>query len=765
MAKSQIVPRLLTRSVEFRASDTGENGDGRTLEGYAAVFGATTYIREYGIEFTEEIAPGAFKKTLRERKPIMQFNHGNDVRTGQVPIGVFRELREDEHGLYVEGRLFDNDLVEPIRQAIEGKAITGMSFKFNIIRDEWRDNADKRLSNAEIERLLFDPGTRGPLKRTIKEVALYEAGPVSSPAYEQTTVGVRSAFEGLTPDQRAALLRELSPPSDDVETTRDEPAPVETREEEVENMSVTTDEAVTTADNTDAAPAGTSERETNKEGHAPSVTTTTESEGAIMDTTLTVEERAARQGEIRARLNEIDAEFNGAELPVTVQGEWDSLTDEHEGHQRAIDAAVSRKERLSKLATKEGHRESGSDRGAPAFHKSADNIYDLTEIRNKARTPSDIGPLARDAALRIVERTRFIGNKERSQDQLDKLLNYTDDSKGSIAQRIIATGSPAYERAFGRLMATQRFEMLSSEDQRVIQNAHMRDQSLSIDSEGGYAVPYHLDPTVLLDNPGRVNPLRQIARSVSIVGKEWQAVTSEGVSVERVAESTRGSGNWNASPEANFDLVQPVARPTTVRAHTRLSIELDQDWSQVRAEVARAFADAKEEEEALAFTLGEDNGVTGPEGIAYRLSNEPGSLVAVDLSSAADVFELDNDMWPRYRPNARFVANKTTINTVRQYESVQSNGAIWQPSLQPGAPSQLIGYPIHELSTLPDNVLILGDFSRFVIVERVGMSIELIPHMFNAAGAPTGQRGIHMLYRNTSLVLTPSAFRMNAEAS
>lgn len=197
---------LCTRSVEFRAADTEEGGDGRTLEGYAAVFGQSTDINSWEGRFTESIAPGSFTKTLAERKPMMQYDHGHDARVGNIPIGVYQEIREDEHGLYVQGRMFDNPVVEPIRQAIEAGAISGMSFKFKVNRDEWRDSQGNLVRPEELGRLLYEPGDRGPLQRTIKEIQLFEAGPVTTPQYEQTSVGVRS----LSDEERESLVADYA---------------------------------------------------------------------------------------------------------------------------------------------------------------------------------------------------------------------------------------------------------------------------------------------------------------------------------------------------------------------------------------------------------------------------------------------------------------------------------------------------------------------------------------------------------------------------
>ncbi|RGP48446.1 hypothetical protein AWH04_13265 [Rhodococcus erythropolis] len=193
---------LITRSVEFRSAT--EPGDGLTLEGYAAVFNQDTEISSWEGTFSERIVKGAFTKTLAERTPVMQFDHGHDPRTGTVPIGVYTELREDSHGLYVAGRLHDNDLVLPIRQAIASGALTGMSFRFRVIQDAWTDTKGRIIAAEDA----YDRMYRGEkVARTIREVALSEAGPVVSPAYAGTSVGVRNTT--ITSSQAARRLRLL----------------------------------------------------------------------------------------------------------------------------------------------------------------------------------------------------------------------------------------------------------------------------------------------------------------------------------------------------------------------------------------------------------------------------------------------------------------------------------------------------------------------------------------------------------------------------
>jgi len=188
----------LVRSVSFRAEPSD---DGLTLEGYGAVFNAETVIDSWEGQFTERIAPGAFKRTLGIRTPVLQFDHGQHPLIGSLPIGTIRSIREDSHGLKVRARLADNWLVEPVRDAIRDGAITGMSFRFRVLGEKWEESTE-----------------RGGLPtRTITEVELFEVGPVVFPAYEQTSVGVRSAaaLDALQdPEVRAEIARILASGTD-----------------------------------------------------------------------------------------------------------------------------------------------------------------------------------------------------------------------------------------------------------------------------------------------------------------------------------------------------------------------------------------------------------------------------------------------------------------------------------------------------------------------------------------------------------------------
>jgi phage head maturation protease len=106
----QIYRDGLLRMAPFQVREAeGDGGeDGLTLEGHAAVFGARTVINSWEGRFTEELAPGAFRKTFRERTPVLQFDHGSHPLLGSFPLGRFIDStpKEDEVGAFVRARLF-----------------------------------------------------------------------------------------------------------------------------------------------------------------------------------------------------------------------------------------------------------------------------------------------------------------------------------------------------------------------------------------------------------------------------------------------------------------------------------------------------------------------------------------------------------------------------------------------------------------------------------------------------------------------------------
>lgn len=184
------------RSVPFTLTRDGDGTtDGLTFEGYGAVFNSPTRIDSWEGTFDEQIAPGAFRKSLRERTPKFQFDHGHHPLIGSIPIGTISDIQEDDRGLFVQARLGQHIIIDLIREAISTGAIDGMSFRFSVVRDEWADKNGKVIkTESELSSLLWgEEPERLPLLRTLKEVKVAEVGPVVWPAYADTSAAVRSA--------------------------------------------------------------------------------------------------------------------------------------------------------------------------------------------------------------------------------------------------------------------------------------------------------------------------------------------------------------------------------------------------------------------------------------------------------------------------------------------------------------------------------------------------------------------------------------------
>lgn len=132
--------------------------------------------------FLERTVKGAFKKTIKENRQNIKvlFDHGYDPSIGNKVLGVITDLREDPGGPVGDVPLFDTSYNRDLLPGLEAGAY-GSSFRFRVIRDEWNDDPGRSEYNPD-----------GIPERTIKEVRLFEFGPVTFPANPDSTAGVRS---------------------------------------------------------------------------------------------------------------------------------------------------------------------------------------------------------------------------------------------------------------------------------------------------------------------------------------------------------------------------------------------------------------------------------------------------------------------------------------------------------------------------------------------------------------------------------------------
>lgn len=166
--------------VEVRKDDNGQ----RTAKGYAALFDKLSPKR---FNFQEKIRSGAFKNSIKKGEIKALWNHDDNFVLGSMQNGTLR-LEEDERGLKFELDLPDTQAGKDAAVSIKRKDVTGMSFGFRAIKQEWDEKDPKNII------------------RTLVEVECREISPTAFPYYPTTKVNIRS--ENAYEEYRKTKLNE-----------------------------------------------------------------------------------------------------------------------------------------------------------------------------------------------------------------------------------------------------------------------------------------------------------------------------------------------------------------------------------------------------------------------------------------------------------------------------------------------------------------------------------------------------------------------------
>lgn len=374
------------------------------------------------------------------------------------------------------------------------------------------------------------------------------------------------------------------------------------------------------------------------------------------------------------------------------------------------------------------------------------------------------GQVFRDAEQAIAEASRSGLLPDHAAETVTALLERGPTRSRTVAARwAAATGSLDYARAFAKLLQDpERGHLVWTEDESAAFRAaaavqdEMRAMSLS-DSAGGYLVPFTLDPAIMLSSAGFTSTLRQRARVVTTATDSWSGVTSAGVSSEWLAEATEAAA---ATPT----LGQPTIPVHKLSTYCEYSVEVGMDAVGFLAELQKIMLDAAATAAETAYTTGSGSGQ--PTGLVTALvASSPSVIVPSSTSNAlvaADIYALQNALAARWQQRASWLAPLAIINTIAQFET--SNGALKFPEVGNG---QLLRRPLDE-SSLIDGTFgsgenycaVYGDLSQFVIVDRIGATFELIPHVLGSNRRPTGQRGAWLYQRTGSDSVIDSAFAL-----
>jgi len=464
-----------------------------------------------------------------------------------------------------------------------------------------------------------------------------------------------------------------------------------------------------------------------------------------------------REDQIRTRIAELrdSIDFVGAELRNIddAAGDRSLNDDETKRWQDGEDAIDAYRSELADLERRQqiveqfkagrisGDRGDQSTRESFNFHRGVDDALTLASDRSATTTQLSDGLL------------RSIDGRDVDDTQVRTLLKrHRYDT--SWTRNLLARSSDAYAEAWQKYILGHEASM--SQEQRTA-------LSIGTNANGGFLVPTHLDPTVILTNDGSTNAVRRIARVVTLTeGNVWNGVTSAGVTASWDGELVEVSDD---SPTFGNPSITCVRAQSLVQA----SIEAFQDINGLASDVMMMFADARDRLEGAAHCTGSGSGQ--PTGIFTAL--DANTNVEVTSTTAATIGLVDlqairSGVGQRWRNNGTWLTNPTWADAIRALGSAL--GASFSVYLPEGNAERWLGRPVIETddapetvtTTVADNRVVFGDFSNYVIVDKPGgTSIEFIPHMFNSANVlPDGRRAWYMNFRSGADSVNDVAFRL-----
>ena len=352
-------------------------------------------------------------------------------------------------------------------------------------------------------------------------------------------------------------------------------------------------------------------------------------------------------------------------------------------------------------------------------------------------------------------------------DRVDKVLR-GGDPRAQTARYLNAVGDPEYMTAFCKLLrdplhghlkySAGEVEAVQAADQARIFAAALETSST------GFPLPLTVDPSIILEGDGALNPVRALADVRTIGTHDLQSVSSDGVTAEYANEGTEVS---DASPS----LLGPKIATEQGRAFVQYTIEAGQDDPTLAGELARLIRDAREVLDASVFLTG--TGSDQPSGI-LNIGGLNGLTTTERVQTATAATFVPGDSWAlKAAIPARFI-NKTTFaaapatwdTAFRQVAQADATEPRQFANGDRGA--DFLGRPKVEWSTMDTatattgkKIIVAGDFATgYRIVDRLGAQAELIPHMFGTAGnLPTGTRGLYVYWRTGAGVVALNALR------
>ena len=474
---------------------------------------------------------------------------------------------------------------------------------------------------------------------------------------------------------------------------------------------------------------------------------------------MTREEILVRMAEVSDRLTEI-AELSDDDMTDELREEFETLETEF-GELEERDQRLATDARIRAAVNDPARVVAGDNPHNPLDdpdnpdNPRGRNPFDLDETR-----AADFGDL-RGRSLAAVEQAQ--GFTDRDREILTGWVeDLEDDDAGSrnagsrLMRHIVVTSSPDYVRNWKRAFKTG-----ATRGQPDPEAVGYLSRAMSLtDASGGFAIPQQLDPALILTSDGSTNPIRQISRHVIATGDTWTGLSTTHAAWSNDAEAAEVSDDATT-------FVQPSIPIHKAQVFIPFSVEIEMDYPGFSEDLRLIIANGNDDLDATNFATG--TGTGQPTGIVTALTGGASEVASAttDVFAIADVYAVEEGLAEKYLGRARWTANRAIYNDVRQFDT--SGGAgLWE-RIGNGLPPELLGYAAHVASAMDgvinatvDNFLaILGDWSNYVIADRVGMTLELVPHLFATANnRPSGQRGFYGYARTGADSVNDGGFSM-----
>lgn len=459
--------------------------------------------------------------------------------------------------------------------------------------------------------------------------------------------------------------------------------------------------------------------------------------------------------ELAARIVELEAEADGRPFSAEQGAEFAELV----AQRKELEGIIAELETRLKVVEEATQKPNAVDVvGEPRFNapnviSAPDNVHDLAAYRQRVGSVDDLPQAYRDGAMRIIEKVQLpvSPDADKARSRLAELVEkHKDEDYGWVSRRVIGTSSPHFVEAWARYV---------SGGEHMVPSRLMAALQTYSDANGGYAIPVTIDPSFVLTTDGAVNPLRDdMARIETITTKQWAPVTTGGVTASYAAETAA------ASDGAPSDIASPAITPIRAHVSVDFTAEYSEDYgpAAIASEVGKLIADAKNVLEANMFING--NGSGQPTGIVFALSGGASVVPSAgdNAFALADVDEVEGDLGDRFISRAQWLAARKIYQLARAFGTAgQPANSIYDPMS-----GTLRGYRARISNNMDKTiendaeVLVFGDFQHFIIVDRLGLSTEFIPMVFNGDGRPLGRRGVYARWRNDTGLTTINAFRL-----